>query len=296
MGVQAPLGAAEIGEGLLAGAGLPVELGIAARGGASARGAVARPVVAARAVVAPPAELEFPTARPLRARRARVCEEKRRKDAQDCSGMASVCHHRASGVTLTRLHSGPVGRIGGCICFRWQTNLPRIELRVRNPRNLANPRPSLYAARVTMNAANIRNLEQIQEAEPARGFSVGSLLLSALACGALVVAAVFGYERSTASKPASTDPLQQLLASAAKPLSAAAVVAKDQVTFPGVLSDGRSPTTALVAVRDAAGKLVSATAAGSPGKLEGTQESHEALMRAVGNESLKRPPKRSGIC
>jgi cell division septation protein DedD len=145
-----------------------------------------------------------------------------------------------------------------------------------------------------MNAANIRNLEQIQEAEPPRGLSVGSLLLSALACGALVVAAVFGYERSTASKPVTTDPLQQLLASAAKPASAAGVVAKDQVTFPALLSDGRSPTTALAAVRDEAGKLVAAATEGSPGKLEASKETSETLMRVSSNDSLRRAPQPVG--
>jgi DedD protein len=105
---------------------------------------------------------------------------------------------------------------------------------------------------------NIRNLDQIQESDaPRSGFSFGTLLLSAIACGALVVAAVSAFDRNAAPTVAEADPLKELLAEvSSRPAIPAAVVAPEQVTFPRLLSDGKTPTTALAAVRDEAGRLV----------------------------------------
>jgi hypothetical protein len=86
---------------------------------------------------------------------------------------------------------------------------------------------------------------------------LGTLLLSAIACGALVVAAVSGLERNARPTVTESDPLKELLAdSNLRKAVPAAVVAREQVTFPGLLSDGKTPTTALAAVRDEGGRLV----------------------------------------
>jgi DedD protein len=131
---------------------------------------------------------------------------------------------------------------------------------------------------------NIRNLDQIQESDaPRTGYSLGTLLLSAIACGALVVAAVSGFNRNSAPTVAEADPLRELLAEASlKASPPAAVVDRAHVTFPGVLSDGKSPTTALAAVRDEGGRLVAAVQPSAHAPVDPSLPNPEAGQAVLG--------------
>lgn len=104
---------------------------------------------------------------------------------------------------------------------------------------------------------NLRNLEQIQEQDGRRaGFPLGTLFLSALAGGALMVTAMLLLQRE---EPAvdERDPLTELIdEQQRKPQPA--VVEEEHVTFPGLLSDHNRPTTALAAVKDERGRLIEA--------------------------------------
>jgi cell division septation protein DedD len=112
-------------------------------------------------------------------------------------------------------------------------------------------------------ALNLRNLEQIQERQPAGGMSFGTLLLAAAAGGALVVVATTTFTRDRAPEVSQSDALEQLLAEQS-PAPPAASVSQDQVTFPSILSDQDDPTTALAAVKDERGRLLEAVPTPSP--------------------------------
>jgi DedD protein len=108
---------------------------------------------------------------------------------------------------------------------------------------------------------NLRNLEQIQEQTGGRGLPLGTLLLSALAGGALVVVAMASFERTAPPQQSTQDPLAELIERAAQTeKNVPTAVGRDAVTFPNTLSDESSPTTALATVKDAQGRLLQRTA------------------------------------
>ncbi len=109
-----------------------------------------------------------------------------------------------------------------------------------------------------MDPVNVRNLEQIQEQDPrARSSRLGTLLLASMGGAALVIVAVMSAKRSGPPARSGDDPLAALVAQAR---SSASVPAEKldgrDVTFPGILSDDGTPTTALAAVKDERGRLV----------------------------------------
>jgi cell division septation protein DedD len=107
-----------------------------------------------------------------------------------------------------------------------------------------------------MAQVNVRNLEQIQEQDSARPSRIGTLLLVSLAGAAVVTAFVMMSKKSSAPARSTQDPLAALLAeSSSRPLPAEVLDGKD-VSFPRMLSDDHSPTTALAAVKDERGRLV----------------------------------------
>jgi cell division septation protein DedD len=103
----------------------------------------------------------------------------------------------------------------------------------------------------------LRNLEQIQEESGRSGAPLGTLFLSALGGGALVVALMMSVERSAPPVASDSDPLAELLARAGdEAATPAMVVADNNVTFPKILSDDSAPTTALAAVKDERGRMI----------------------------------------
>lgn len=107
-----------------------------------------------------------------------------------------------------------------------------------------------------MAQVNVRNLEQIQEQDSGRPSRIGTLLLVSLAGAAVVSAFVMMSKKTTPPTRSTQDPLAALVADAKNPgLPAEQLDGKD-VTFPRILSDDTSPTTALAAVKDERGRLV----------------------------------------
>jgi cell division septation protein DedD len=104
-----------------------------------------------------------------------------------------------------------------------------------------------------LETAAVRNLDEIQEDDPsARPSRAGALVLASLGGAVIVFAAVALMRSPPKTKVVSVDPLGQLVAQA-RPASSAPVApvrVGEEVTFPGTLSDSKSPTTALEAVRD----------------------------------------------
>ncbi|MCC6216649.1 MAG: SPOR domain-containing protein [Polyangiaceae bacterium] len=109
-----------------------------------------------------------------------------------------------------------------------------------------------------MSRVNVRNLDDIQEQEPtARSSRLGAALLFAVGGTAIVTALALAERRQGPPARSSEDPLAALVAEAkTKPAPAAGKLAEGEVSFPGVLSDGDRPTTALAAVKDERGTLV----------------------------------------
>ncbi len=122
-----------------------------------------------------------------------------------------------------------------------------------------------------MDQASVRNLERIQEQDEARGIPRGVSVALVVLGGACVVFAVtaLGGRRSSDATP-KVDPLGDLVSAHAKGAAAAPGVkatelSTQDVTFPGILSDDKSPTTALAAVRGkGAGDLAAAPTAPPP--------------------------------
>jgi cell division septation protein DedD len=104
-----------------------------------------------------------------------------------------------------------------------------------------------------MEPGGMRNLDEIQEADPApRASRAGALVLASIGGACIVLAAALLMRSPPKPKPESADPLGDLVArahpaGATKP-AGDDVVGRD-VTFPSILSDNRNPTTALEAVR-----------------------------------------------
>ena len=109
-----------------------------------------------------------------------------------------------------------------------------------------------------MEQGSVRNLEQIQESDGERTPRGVTILLVALGGACIVFAGLAIGGRKSAQATAKVDPLGELVTAQAKAgqgVSAAPkatdLSARD-VTFPGILSDEGSPTTALAAVRASA--------------------------------------------
>ena len=107
-----------------------------------------------------------------------------------------------------------------------------------------------------MAQVNVRNLEQIQEHDSARPSRIGTLLLVSLAGAAVVSAFVMMSKKSGAPTRSTQDPLAALVAEAKSPGTPVEALDGKDVSFPRILSDGASPTTALAAVKDERGRLV----------------------------------------
>ena len=105
-----------------------------------------------------------------------------------------------------------------------------------------------------MEQGSVRNLEQIQENDGESRTPRGvTILLVALGGACIVFAGLAIGGRRSAPTTAKVDPLGELVTAQAKIGGAAAPKATDlsthDVTFPGILSDESSPTTALAAVK-----------------------------------------------
>jgi len=107
-----------------------------------------------------------------------------------------------------------------------------------------------------MPEVNVRNLEQIQEHDSARPSRIGTLLLVSLAGAAVVSASVMMSKKSGPPTRSTQDPLAALVADAKAPGTRAEELEGKDVSFPRILSDDASPTTALAAVKDERGRLV----------------------------------------
>jgi cell division septation protein DedD len=107
-----------------------------------------------------------------------------------------------------------------------------------------------------MAQVNVRNLEQIQEQDSARPTRIGTLLLVSLAGAAVVSASVMMSKKSGAPTRSTQDPLAALVADAKSQGMPAEQLDGKDVSFPRILSDDASPTTALAAVKDEKGRLV----------------------------------------
>ena len=117
-----------------------------------------------------------------------------------------------------------------------------------------------------MNDGAIRNFEQIEEVDAERrtprGVTIAFVVLGG-ACIAFAVLALGG--RKAAQEVPKIDPLGELVAQRGKNPPKPTEITTRDVTFPGILSDGDNPTTALAAVRAggaAAGSVV--VVAGAP--------------------------------
>lgn len=102
----------------------------------------------------------------------------------------------------------------------------------------------------------VRNLEQIQESDGAPSTPRGvTILLVALGAGCIVFAALALGGKRGGSASGKTDPLGDLVTQQQKVGTTTITSAKatelnaHDVTFPGILSDESSPTTALAAVK-----------------------------------------------
>ncbi len=106
-----------------------------------------------------------------------------------------------------------------------------------------------------MDHGSIRNLEQIQERDPAaRGSRVGTFVMASLAGACIVFAVLALLRRPQPSTPTAADPLSQLAAKNARPAASVktAPLSGHDVTFPELLSDDPHPTTALATLGPAA--------------------------------------------
>jgi cell division septation protein DedD len=109
--------------------------------------------------------------------------------------------------------------------------------------------------RSTMEQGSVRNLEQIQESDGERTPRGVTILLVALGGACIVFAGLAIGGRKSAPTTVKVDPLGELVSAQAKAGSGSAPAPKAtdlstrDVTFPGILSDEGSPTTALAAVK-----------------------------------------------
>lgn len=99
-----------------------------------------------------------------------------------------------------------------------------------------------------MRGDNVRNLDQIQEAdEPRRGTRLGTLVLVSLGGAFLAFAAIALVRKPSSAEGPPPDPLGELLAQTKA--RGAQDLDEPDITFPGILSDKEETTTALVVMR-----------------------------------------------
>ena len=125
-----------------------------------------------------------------------------------------------------------------------------------------------------MEQGSVRNLEQIQESDGDRTPRGVTILLVALGGACVVFAGLAIGGRHSAPTVAKVDPLGDLVTQQAKIAqggAAAAPKATDlstrEVTFPGILSDEGSPTTALAAVKGGSPRPATPSAPVAPAML-----------------------------
>lgn len=101
-----------------------------------------------------------------------------------------------------------------------------------------------------MESVSIRNLDQIQERDPARrGSRLGTMVVASLAGACVVFAALALLKRPQIGPDTRPDPLAELVKkNAAAPAKLPALDQHD-VAFPNLLSDDPNPTTAMAALR-----------------------------------------------
>jgi cell division septation protein DedD len=104
-----------------------------------------------------------------------------------------------------------------------------------------------------VDASAVRNLDQIQEDDPSTQPSrAGALVLASLGGACIVFAAVLLLRSPPKARVVNADPLGDLVAQARPGSSVQAPDGVGQeVTFPGLLSDAKRPTTALEGAREA---------------------------------------------
>lgn len=111
-----------------------------------------------------------------------------------------------------------------------------------------------------MESVNVRNLEQIQEADGRLGGGrLATLVLAALGGSAVVIAGITMAARSGPAASSTVDPLAALVAEAQaqeQERVGPEHLDRQDASFPGILSDGAHSTTALAVVKDAQGRLV----------------------------------------
>jgi cell division septation protein DedD len=108
-----------------------------------------------------------------------------------------------------------------------------------------------------MQQVNVRNLDDIQEEDRGvAGTRLAALLLATVAGAAIVTAAVVMSRRAAPPARPANDPLAELVSQSKSTAVPAETLATHEVSFPGILSDDATPTTALAAVRDERGRLI----------------------------------------
>ncbi|HEX2878728.1 MAG TPA: SPOR domain-containing protein [Polyangiaceae bacterium] len=110
-----------------------------------------------------------------------------------------------------------------------------------------------------VDAVSVRNLERIQEEERgSRSPKLATAVMAALAAGALITAGVMTLGRSTKNEESKRDPLADLVQkSKAAPDQKEDGLRPSQATFAARLTDSPEPTTALAAVKNERGELLS---------------------------------------
>lgn len=107
-----------------------------------------------------------------------------------------------------------------------------------------------------MESVKVRNLEQIEEENAPRS-RLAAWLLAAMGGAAVVLATVMMAKRAGPPVRSERDPLNELVVKAkVDSQQAPSKLMQRDVSFPAVLSDQATPTTALAAVRDEHGRLV----------------------------------------
>jgi cell division septation protein DedD len=135
-----------------------------------------------------------------------------------------------------------------------------------------------------MEHGSVRNLEQIQESDGERTPRGVTLLLVALGGACIVFAGLAIGGRRSAPTTQKIDPLGELVVAQAK-IGQAAPKATDlgtnEVTFPGLLSDESSPTTALAAVKGGSPKTAAAASPKAAAALLGPSDPSASIALNV---------------
>ncbi len=108
-----------------------------------------------------------------------------------------------------------------------------------------------------MDTVHVRNLEQIREQDANRvGSRLGTLLLALLGGAGIAAAVMLSSSHGPPQQSAGSDALSKLATRQQNLGGPTGRIESSNVSFPDVLSDSASPTTALAAVKDEQGRLV----------------------------------------